>query len=524
MKPFRQMRIGRRLALGLSITLGLCIAIAAIAIWRLHAVDQATKEFMQIRLTKERLVSDLNANTSAGIRRTLANVKSNDPSLAAFFARDANDLTKAENHIQEKLATLLVSPSEHDAFNQLKAARARFITVRDEIMKKKGAGDLAVVEQIFATQFTPAVEGYQAALANMVKQQRGSMDAIGEHIEEISIQSTYLVVGLTILAMILGCALSFSLMQSVTRPISTALNAVNAVARGDLSTEIKIDGEDELAVLLSAIQGMGTSLHVIVKQVRDATETIDSAATDIASGNVDLSERTEQQEALVEETASSAEPLAASVQQNVENAERANDLATTASGIAVQSGEQVPNVVETMDSISHSAAEVVDITGVIDGIAFHTNLLALNAAVEAARAGEAGRGFAVVASEVRSLAHRSAIAAKDIKSLIADSSEQIKLGATLAKQAGETMRVVVESASQVTRVMSDITATTREQNAGIQQFNQAVVVIDNTTQQNSAVAEQAATAAQVFRQESARLSAAVSFFNLRTDLASEQVH
>lgn len=511
----RSMRIGRRLALGFAITLGLCVVVAAIGVWRLNAIEHATRELMQVPLAKERLVSDLQANVAGGIRRTLAIIKSSDPSLTAFFAQDASDLTKAGNQIQEQLVKLLVSREEQAAFDQLKSARARFITVRDEIMKEKNAGNGEAVEALFESQFKPAVQQYQAALANMLKQQRDSMNWIGQEIETITVESSILVIGLTILALVIGAVVSTLLTRSITQPVSTALDAVHSVATGDLTKNIETNGRDELGELLSAIQRMRRNLSTIVGQVRDATETIGTAASEIASGNADLSTRTEQQAALVEETASSAEQLAASVQQNVDNAETANRIATSASEIAALSGKKVMDVVQTMDSISHSSAKVVDIIGVIDGIAFQTNLLALNAAVEAARAGEAGRGFAVVASEVRNLAHRSAIAAKDIKALISDSSNQILTGSTLVKEAGETMRGVVDSASQVMTVMTDITATTREQNAGIQQFNQAVIQIDHTTQQNAAVAEQAAKAAQVLREQAERLSGAVAVFKLQ---------
>jgi len=313
---------------------------------------------------------------------------------------------------------------------------------------------------------------------------------------------------------VLGGALAWLLTISITRPLTQAVGIAETVAAGDLSSDIVAGGKDETGQLLTALKTMNDNLLNIVSQVRVGTDTISTASSEIASGNLDLSGRTEQQAGSLEETASAMEELTSTVKQNADNARQANQLAVSASEVAQQGGAVVSEVVDTMGSINESSRKIVDIISVIDGIAFQTNILALNAAVEAARAGEQGRGFAVVASEVRSLAQRSSAAAKEIKTLIDDSVSKVDVGSKLVQQAGETMNEVVASVKRVTDIVGEISSASQEQSAGINQVGQAITQMDESTQQNAALVEQAAAAAQSLQDQAGRLAQVVSVFKL----------
>ncbi|MEH6437310.1 methyl-accepting chemotaxis protein [Massilia sp. DD77] len=332
-------------------------------------------------------------------------------------------------------------------------------------------------------------------------------------------QSTFELVRLVCLAgLLFGLAMAavigWMLVRAIVRPLEQAVAIAGAVAAGDLTQHIEADAQNETGRLLQALKEMNDSLVRIVSRVRAGTDTIAIASGEIASGNLDLSARTEQQAGSLEETASSMEELTSTVKQNADNARQANALAASASEVAGKGGAVVEQVVQTMGAINASATRIVDIIGVIDGIAFQTNILALNAAVEAARAGEQGRGFAVVAGEVRSLAQRSAAAAKEIKALIDDSVEKVHHGAELVDQAGATMADIVQSVNRVTDIMAEITAASQEQTAGIEQINSAVSQMDQVTQQNAALVEQATAAAQSLQEEASVLAQTVGAFKL----------
>jgi methyl-accepting chemotaxis protein len=323
--------------------------------------------------------------------------------------------------------------------------------------------------------------------------------------------------GIGVLMLLVGCV---SLLRSILRPIGDAINHFQHIADGDLSNRIDTSGRDEMGVLMQGLAAMQVKLAGTVRSVRDGTAAIASATSEIATGNMDLSRRTEQQAASLEMTASSLEELTATVKQNSENARQSNQLARTASEVAVRGGGVVTDVVNTMEAIRTASTRIGDIIGVIDGIAFQTNILALNAAVEAARAGEQGRGFAVVASEVRSLAHRSAEAAKDIKALIGDSVTKVDSGAVLVGQAGATMTEVVASIQKVTEIMAEISDAGREQEIGIAQINQAVAELDATTQQNAALVEEAAAASASLEEQAGALADVVGAFKLDQQAAA----
>lgn len=304
------------------------------------------------------------------------------------------------------------------------------------------------------------------------------------------------------------------LVRSISVPLQIAVRVARSVAAGDLAQVIEVRSQDETGQLMQALKDMNESLVTIVMKVRTGTENIATSSGQIASGNLDLSSRTEQQASALEETASSMEELTSTVKQNAENAHQANKLALSASEVAVKGGAVVAQVVDTMGSINDSSKKIVDIIGVIDSIAFQTNILALNAAVEAARAGEQGRGFAVVATEVRQLAQRSAAAAKEIKNLIADSVEKVDVGAKLVDQAGATMGEIVNSVKRVTDIMSEITTASREQTSGIEQVNEAITQMDESTQQNAALVEQASAAAESLKGQAFHLAEVVRVFKL----------
>jgi methyl-accepting chemotaxis protein len=304
------------------------------------------------------------------------------------------------------------------------------------------------------------------------------------------------------------------IVRSITRPLGAAVKLVRGVAEGDLTQRIDVHSADEIGQLMQALKDMNDSLVRVVGQVRSGTDTVATASSQIAAGNLDLSSRTEQQASSLEETASSMEELTGTVKQNAEQTHHASKLVLSTVDIAVNGGEVVGKVIDTMGSIKDSSRKIADIIGVIDGIAFQTNILALNAAVEAARAGEQGRGFAVVASEVRNLAQRSASAAKEIKTLITDSVEQVEAGRKLVDEAGEAMEDIVTSVQLVADIISGTAAASQEQSSGIEQVNQAIAQMDQVTQQNAALVEEAAAAAESLQDQAAKLTEAVSVFKL----------
>jgi methyl-accepting chemotaxis protein-1 (serine sensor receptor) len=344
--------------------------------------------------------------------------------------------------------------------------------------------------------------------AALVGQQIRAEQAAALHQARLQLGAVVLV------ALALGAGFMLVLARSITRPLDEAVRIARTVASGDLSASFEVEGRDEVAAMLGALKEMHDNLAGIVARVRVGTESIAAASQQIAEGNQDLSNRTEEQAGSLEETASAIEQMAGTVRENGGNATLARELADAATGVAQRGGEAVREVVRTMGSINESSRKIVDIIGVIDGIAFQTNILALNAAVEAARAGEQGRGFAVVASEVRNLAQRSASAAKEIKQLIGDSVEKVDAGAKLVDHTGLTMQEVVSSIRRVTDIMGEISSASQEQIQGIDQVNQAMSQMDEATQQNAALVEEATAATSALQQEAARLAQVVDVFKL----------
>jgi methyl-accepting chemotaxis protein len=396
----------------------------------------------------------------------------------------------------------------------VQALRAKYQAAKVEVMNAKKAGDTATAERRFDEGFAPAAQAYSGALQDLLAVQRKAIDEMAHASRAINDERSRLVLLLNGLMIVLGAFAAVAITRSITRPLSRAVKVAETVAAGDLTGTFDLRRGDEIGDLMRAMHTMNDGLAKVVSEVQEGTRTIAAGSTEIASGNLDLSSRTEQQASSLEETAASMEELTSTVRHNADNATQANQMAQAASQVAVRGGEIVGQVVDTMGAIDGASRKIVDIIGVIDGIAFQTNILALNAAVEAARAGEQGRGFAVVASEVRNLAQRSATAAREIKALIGDSVAQVNAGTTLVQQAGATIEEVVTSVARVTDIMAEITAASREQSAGIDQVNAAITQMDQATQQNAALVEEAAAAAASMQEQSARLEQLVGHFRL----------
>ena len=416
---------------------------------------------------------------------------------------------------REKLATLGLSDSEKALVADIARVDGEVDAAFKEAMGQVLAFNSEGAAKVIATRIDPLNRKTLADINKLLDLQHVAQQSFmdGSLAADARLMTVLLVLGGVAVALGAWCAIFIT--RSITVPLSGALAVAQKVAAGELTSHVVVEGKDETSALQQALKDMNDSLVKTVSDVRNGTETITVASREIASGNADLSARTETQASSLEETASSMEELTSTVKQNADKARQANQLAVSASSVAEQGGKVVAQVVDTMGSIKDSSRKIVDIIGVIDGIAFQTNILALNAAVEAARAGEQGRGFAVVASEVRNLAQRSAGAAKEIKGLIGDSVDKVDAGSRLVDEAGQTMGLVVTSIRQVADIMGEITAATQEQSHGIEEVNQAIAQMDQMTQQNAALVEEAAAAAESMQEQAQKLAGAVSIFKLR---------
>ena len=508
------LKIGTRLGIGFAIVLFLAVISTAIGIWNMRQVAVATQQMMEKPLVKERMVSDWYVLINSAIVRTSFIAKSTDETLATTFAEDIDASAKKGAGIQNSLEPLLTSDAEKEMYKAIKTLRAKYQETKFSAMKAKQEGKAEEASRIYNSEFMPNAKAYESQVLEFLSLQRKNIDLTEREIAQLYSSSLNLMVLLGLLILALGAACAFLISRSITRPLSEAVKLAQTVATGDLTSRIEVRSTDETGQLMQALQEMNHSLVSIVGQVRSGTDTIATASSQIAAGNMDLSSRTEQQASSLEETAASMEELTTTVKQNADNARQANQLAAAASAVAVKGGAVVSQVVDTMASINDSSKKIVDIISVIDGIAFQTNILALNAAVEAARAGEQGRGFAVVATEVRNLAQRSAAAAKEIKTLIGDSVDKVAAGSKLVFDAGSTMDEVVASVRRVTDIMGEITAASVEQSAGIEQVNQAIAQMDEVTQQNAALVEEAAAAAHSLQDQAGSLAQVVGVFRL----------
>ncbi len=506
--------VAKRLGLGFALLLTLSALILIVSISRLSDLAQSTQQMVASPIKTERLVGDWYRNIYTGVRRTAAIAKSSDPSLVAYFAEDAAASTKQSGELQKAVELLMDTPEEKTLFAQISEARTAYLNARDGTVKLRKDGQAEEANKMLEEKFNPASKAYMAKAEQLLNMQRAEIDDQAKRTEEIYATSRNLMIGLGVVGLLLSVVIAWLLSKSITQPLAQASSIARRVAAGDLTSRIDNTRTDELGQLLSSLQDMQTSLVQVVAQVRSGSESVATASAEISQGNHDLSSRTESQASSLEQTAASMEELSSTVKQNADNARQANQLAMSASTVAIQGGEVVSQVVETMKGINDSSKKISDIISVIDGIAFQTNILALNAAVEAARAGEQGRGFAVVASEVRSLAGRSADAAKEIKNLINASVERVDQGTALVDRAGVTMTEVVSSIRRVTDIMGEISAASTEQSLGVGQVGEAVTQMDQATQQNAALVEEMAAAASSLRNQAQDLVQVVAVFNL----------
>ncbi|WP_371765058.1 methyl-accepting chemotaxis protein [Massilia sp.] len=511
----QNLKIGARLGLAFAAVLALSAMLTVVGVLRLQQVVGATAD-MDASISKTRLADRRLASTR--INRALTEAR-----LRAIDAQDRERINvkmKANSEeisrIDGELQRLVASNEGKRLMAALGERRKAYTTARKKLfaLMESGTVDAAAIERAADAGMNPALAAYEAAAADLAEHQKKGVDDAKARVEGIAASGRLLLVGVGIAVVLLGAALAWWLARSITGPLRRAVTIANAVAQGDLTTRIDVASRDETGELMIALQTMNANLNALVTRVRSGADTIATAAVEVASGNHDLSARTEEQASALEESAASMEELTSTVRQNAENARQGNQMAASASSVAVRGGDVVAQVVATMGAIDASSRKIVDIIGVIDGIAFQTNILALNAAVEAARAGEQGRGFAVVASEVRTLAQRSAGAAKEIKELIGDSVDKVAAGSRLVGEAGTTIQEVVASVRRVSDIMAEISAASGEQSAGIEQVGAAIQQMDQVTQQNAALVEEAAAATESMQEQARSLAEAVSAFKL----------
>ncbi len=511
---FANLPVSKRLGIGFALVLALTLFSSVLAIGRLSEMDASVRSMMAEPLRAERIAADLSGTSNAGVRRTSAIARSSDPSLVEFFREDQELTTKAAVGYQKELESLMRSTEEKRLYAELSDARKAYIAARDQVIALKKDGKLDEANKLLDEKFTPSSKIYLGKIADIVQYQRDRIDAYGKQIEANSESAKTLLIALGVASLSLSLLIGWFLAGSITGPLRDANALARQIASGNLSANIDVKRNDELGQLLANLKAMQSSLAEVVSNVRHGSDSVATASAEIAHGNQDLSARTESQASSLEETASSMEELSSQVRHNADNARQANQLASSASSVAVRGGEVVGRVVDTMKEITHSSRKISEIIGVIDGIAFQTNILALNAAVEAARAGEQGRGFAVVASEVRLLAGRSADAAKEIKNLINASVEKVEHGTVLVDEAGTTMTEVVNAIRRVSDLVGEISSASSEQAAGVAQVGEAVSQMDHATQQNAALVEQMAAAASSLKSQAGELVETVAIFKL----------
>ena len=510
----QNLNIGKRLGLGFGAIGLMLVVMLGLSNIMLARVNDGTRLLVTNRIPVIELTARLeseNNNIAIALRNMMLNADADDR------RKQVEQIMASRRVMDQMLAALretIATPQGREILDRMTSASGSYLAGQDALLKLIAAGDDEAARTYLARELRPVLAQLKGATAEQITLQKERSVRAGVDAEETYRSTTWLMSIVGALALALAAMVAWSITRSITRPLLRALEVANTVAAGDLTSRIEVTTRDEASQLLQALKSMNESLARTVGTVRVGTDTIAVAAAQVASGSQDLSSRTEQQAGALEETASSMEELTSTVKQNADNARQANKLAESASSVAARGGEVIHQVVATMDQINASSSKITDIIGVIDGIAFQTNILALNAAVEAARAGEQGRGFAVVASEVRNLAQRSAAAAREIKGLIGDSSGKVADGSRLVAEAGATMTEIVESVRRVTDIMAEISAASQEQTAGIEQINGAVVQMDEGTQQNAALVEEAAAASASMQEQAAKLAQAVAVFRI----------
>jgi methyl-accepting chemotaxis protein len=518
-----QLKIASRLIVAFSVLVLLLVALAGIGLWRSASQRAELTDVLQRRVPLTKALNTVidQVNEQAIQVRNLAIFTS-----SAIKKSSLDRITAARTDVAAQfniLETLITSSEGKAILAKMQTSRTEFLKSGNQYLALLQQGQTEEAIMFLEEKFRPAQRAYQADIQEQMAFQQRQANEAGERAEASAQALERDILIAASIAVLVAILMALNIIGSIVGPLRRAVEVSDRIARGDLGSEIVVQSNDETGQLLRSMQKMQQSLVNTVSLVRQNAEGVASGSAQIASGNNDLSARTEEQASALEQTAASMEELGSTVRQNAENARAANQLAVNASTVAAQGGEVVAEVVETMKNINASSARIADIISVIDGIAFQTNILALNAAVEAARAGEQGRGFAVVASEVRSLAQRSADAAKEIKGLITASVERVEQGSALVDKAGETMTQVVQAIRNVTDIMGEISAASSEQSAGVGQIGEAVTQMDQATQQNASLVEEMAAAASALNHQAGELVKAVSVFNLGASDAQASV-
>jgi methyl-accepting chemotaxis protein len=517
-----KLKIGQRLTIGFGLAIAIMVVVIVFGAAKLIDIKQdievdANERYPQTVLANT-IKSDLNDVVQAMRDILLLSDGEEIKSRVADLEQSMGFADKGLDELNQKPS---LSSKESDLKKSLNALHDEFSAELNSFKQLAKAGERDQAKDTLYTRVQTAQLGFFQALNNVIAYQEEAMADSSRMALDGATRAVIIMLALAGGACVLAVTIGVLVARSIVQPLGQAVELAKRIAEGDLTATIDVKSQDETGILVQALKLMNESLAQIVAEVRQSVDTISVASAEIAQGNMDLASRTEQQAASVERTVASMDGLTSTVKQNSDSAQQASHLAASASDVALKGGAVVKQVVETMQAINDSARKIVDIISVIDGIAFQTNILALNAAVEAARAGEHGRGFAVVASEVRSLAQRSAGAAKEIKELIGDSVDRANAGSTLVGQAGATMEEVVTSIKRVTDIMAEISAASIEQSTGIVRVNQAFTQIDEATNQNAALVEEAAAAAERMREEATMLTRAVSVFKLNATAVQE---
>ena len=505
-------KVSTRLSLGFGAILLIMLALTAIGIWRMQVISDVMVTMTQQDNLRLQETVRWRENREKNWIRTRAMLLNASPQFNAILEPEIAATSAAISESQKKIESLLRIEEDIRLFKGLDSHRAAYRNLRTALMQQSANGD-HVADRV-ESELKPLDDAYDQALGQFADHQLKVYTETRETALAQVRQSQIMLASVAGITLLLGIWGAWALGRSITRPLHQAVGIADEIAHGNLTQSFTISGRDETATLLTSLHEMQAKLASIVAGVRQNADSVANASAEIAQGNNDLSARTEQQASALEQTAASMEQLGATVRQNADNAAQANQLAMNANDVANQSGGVVEQMVSTMREIEDSGQRIAAIIGVIDSIAFQTNILALNAAVEAARAGEQGRGFAVVASEVRALAGRSAEAAKEIKTLIDTSVQRVGHGTQLADQAGHSMQEMINAIGRVTDIMAEISAASREQSSGVSQVGEAITQMDRTTQQNAALVEESAAAADNLRSQAVQLVQAMAFFQV----------
>ncbi len=511
---FDRLKIAAKLWLFIVIILTLLTTIAGVGLARSASILAEGRAQQELAYKMVQVVTRWNGLTETNATRTHATIASSDATIATTFKEPIAATTNAISEIQKQLDVLPFTDADKAQLTKIADLRKAMIALREKAITAKAGGNQEEAAKILEASYLPAMSSYIAAQKELVKMQEQRVVDVQTLTENRRQNNSYGILAGLVLVVALISFGTFWLVHSIRDPLDQANELAARIAQGDLSSSISTAREDEFGTLLRSLATMNDSLGHMVAEVRMSTDSIATASAEIAQGNNDLAHRTEQTSSNLQATASSMDALTATVQHSTDNSRQASALAASASSVAQRGGAVVTQVVSTMQEIDASSKKISDIIGVIDGIAFQTNILALNAAVEAARAGEQGRGFAVVASEVRSLAQRSAEAAKEIKGLIDTSVGKVESGTRLVTDAGATMEEIVQSVRRVADVIGEITAAATTQSSGIAGVNQAIGDLDQMTQQNAALVEQSAAAAESLREQADRMKEAVAVFRV----------